>query len=92
MARIRVWATYRGCEDSGNVSNARLSPATRMPERKHIDKFSRGPIVDVVPHTGQDYPPHALGTAATSRCTYARLRTQHIQHLGKVVMDSIRRR
>src|SRR5205823_2348594 len=67
---------------SGQVSNARLSRSTGMPEGNHVNKLSRYPIVDVVPHTGQRYTTHALGTAATSRRTYAGLRTQHIQHLG----------
>jgi hypothetical protein len=60
-----------------------------MPEGKHVNKLSRHPIVDVVPHTGQRHTTHALGTAATSRRTYTRLRTQHIQHLGNVTAYGI---
>src|SRR5271167_4126279 len=89
MRHGSVWATHREYEGSTIDSNARLSTSTGMPEGKHVNKLSRHPIVDVVPHTGQRQTTHALGTAATSRRTYTRLRTQHIQHLGNVVVYGI---
>src|SRR2546427_191499 len=70
---------------------ARLSTPTRMPEGKYVNKLSGHPIVDVVPHSGQRHTAHTLGTAATSRRTYARLLAQNSQHLSNVVVYRIRR-
>jgi hypothetical protein len=72
------------------VSNVRLSTPTRMPEGKYVNKLSRHPIVDVVPHSGQRHTTHTLGTAATSRRTYPRLRAENRQHLSNVVVYRIR--
>src|SRR5437867_4467292 len=80
---------HRACEGSAIISNARLSAPTRVPEREDINKLARHSIVEVVPYAGQDHTTHALGTGATSRRAYARLRAQHIQHLGNVVVYGI---
>ena len=62
-----------------------------MPEGKYVNKRFRHPIVDVVPHTWQDHTTHTLGTAATSRRTYPRLRPKNSQHLRNVVVYRIGR-
>src|SRR5881409_1277602 len=82
---------HRESEGSAIASNTRFSTSTGVPESKHVNKLARHPIVDVVPHSGQRHTAHTLGTAATSRRTYARLLAQNSQHLSNVVVYRIRR-
>src|SRR4051794_13330538 len=80
------------CATPGSASNPRMSRSTGVPESKYVQEVARHTIVDVVTHPSKIHTTHAFEPPATRGRTHTRLRGQHRQHLGDIVLHCVGRR